>query len=142
MIYKNHKDVYLTVSARYDLDFDLVRLIGDFYWADISNNIEKFKHRELYVNKLGSFRFRKKESLDYLSKADRIELMMRSNNRSEEAIEETLTNLMYMKERMEILSQEWEDIRLEYHKYKEKKYAYRDFQKQKADMGRIEESNI
>lgn len=142
MIYKTHKDVYLTVSERYGIDLDIIKMVGDFYYNDISERVAGLKHREMYLDKLGSLKFRKAKSLRFIERIHKIELMMRALNRSEEAIQNAMNNAYWMKERMEILNEEWEAIRLKYHEYKEKKYAYRDLQKQKDDMGGVEESNI
>lgn len=142
MIYKTHKDVYLTVSERYGIDLEMVRLMGDFYYNDVSERVAKLDKREMYLNKLGSLKFRKAKSLRFIERIPKIELMMRALDRSEESIKNAMDNAYWMKGRMEILNDEWEFIRQEYHKHKEKKYAYRDLQKQKADMGGVEKPSI
>lgn len=142
MIYKTHKDAYLTVSERYGIDLELVSTIGDFYWLDVTNRIENFTNREIYVNKLGVFRFRKKASLRYIENIGRIKPLMQSRNRSEESIEAAMEKAHEKKRRMEPLIKEWDFIVEKYHEYKEKKYAYRSLQEQKANMGGSQESNI
>lgn len=142
MIYKTHKDIYQTVAARYGIDLDAVTLIGDFYWADISDRIKNFTNREIYVNKLGIFRFRKAASLRFMERIDLVENMMRGKNRSEESIQDYRERAAEKKRRMEILNEEWKFVMEKYYECKERKNAYRNLQEQKVDMGGVEKQSI
>jgi len=135
MIYKTHKDVYRSTAGKMNLDEDIVKTIGDFYWSDISNLIRNFSHREIYINKLGIFRFRKLASINYIKRIPKIEPLLRGGNRSEEVIQLALERASFRKERMEILIKEWDEIVLEYKKHKEDRNAKRDIQEQKANLG-------
>lgn len=142
MIYKTHKDVYETVSGRLNLDYEIIRSIGDFYWGDVARRFESLENREMYLSKLGIFRFRKLASVKYIQNSAKSEMLLRSLGRSEEIISEALRKIKERTDRMEILIKEWQDITEQQKKYKEKKYAYRDLQEQKANMGGVEEPNI
>lgn len=139
MICKTHKDVYKTVAGKLNLDDDIIKSIGDFYWSDVSSRVENFSNRELYINKLGVFRFRKLASLKYLENIKRVEPMMRNLNRSEETIQITLVALEEKKKKIEVLIKDWEFVIGEYKKHKEIRNDYRNLQEQKANMGRSEE---
>lgn len=142
MIYKTHKDVYYTVAGKLNLDDEVIRTIGDFYWEGISDMISNFKKRQIYLNKLGVLTIRKAQSWRYINHIPKIEQMMRGAKRSEEAIRVSMENAEIKRQRIMVLLDEWEEIKKEREKYKEKKYAYRDLQKQIKDMGGVEEQPI
>ncbi len=142
MIYKTHKDVYYTVAGRMNLDDELIRKVGDFYWQDISDRIARFEHRQIYLNKLGTLTMRKAKFQSYLKNMGSIERLMRSTNRSEESIKLALENAEIKKVRVQKLLDEWEEIKKIREKYYEKKYAYRDLQKHRKNMGGVEEQPI
>lgn len=139
MIYKNHKDIYNSVSGKLNIDFEVIRSIGDCFWNDVTSRIDNLENREMYLNKLGIFRFRKLASVRYIENSAKSERLLRALGRSEEIITEALTKIKIRTDRMEVLIKEWEDVVNEQRKYKEKKYAYRNLQEQKANMGGVKE---
>lgn len=142
MIYKTHKDVYKTISEKLNIDYNIIKSVGDFYWEDISDRISEFKNREIYINRLGVFRFRKLESTKYISYIDKIESFMRRLNRSEESIQKAIEDANEKKRKMEVLIEEWIEIVNESRKYKEARNANRNIQKQNLNMGGSKEQII
>jgi len=66
MIIPNHKDIYKAVAEKYDLDLELVEKIGSFTWGDLNERISDFKNREIYMYKLGVWKFRKLKGQKYV----------------------------------------------------------------------------
>lgn len=128
MIYKTHKDVYRSVSGSMNIDEEIIKAAGDFYYSDIVDRVADFKNREIYLNKLGILRFRKAASLRWMSNAPKIERIMRGNNRSEESIVETLSTIDEKRIKMQVLVDEWDVIMAEYKKHKEDRRANRNIQ--------------
>ena len=60
MIIKNHKEIYKNVAEKLELPYDIIELIGNFTWSELGKSLENFEHRQTYIYKLGSFRFRKR----------------------------------------------------------------------------------
>jgi hypothetical protein len=128
MICKTHKDIYNSVSGKMNIDENIVKSIGDFYYKDISERISDFKNREIYINKLGVFRFRKAASLRWMKGVLTVEKTMKAKNRTEESIKETLEKVESKKVKMQVLVDEWNEIIAEYKKHKEQRRANRDIQ--------------
>lgn len=128
MIYKTHKDVYRSVSGSMNIDEEIIKAAGDFYYSDIVDRVVDFKNREIYLNKLGILRFRKAASLRWMNNAPKIEKVMIANNRSKESIVETLNTIDEKRIKMQVLIDEWNVIMAEYKKHKEDRRANRNIQ--------------
>lgn len=126
MIYKTHKDIYNSVSGNMNIDEEIIKAAGDFYYSDVVSRVTNFDNREIYLNKLGIFRFRKAASIRWMKVVSGVEKTMRGNNRSEESIKETLTKIEEKRNKMQILVDEWDRIMAEYRKHKEDRRASRD----------------
>lgn len=111
MILPNHKDIYKNVAEKYNLDLKLVEAIGSYTWSDLNDRIANFKNREIYVYKLGVWKFRKVKGEEYL-KALRKEIMtIRKNESLSDKDKEVRTNKIVNKIRkIEVLVEEWNKI--------------------------------
>lgn len=66
MIIKNYKQIFNNVAEELNVDKSLVEKVVEFTWNDLNNSISNFKKREVYVYKLGTFRFRKARAERYI----------------------------------------------------------------------------
>lgn len=115
MILRNHKDVYAKTAEKLDMNLGLVHLIGNFTWGDLNNRFSRLENREIYVLKLGTFTFRKKKSLRYVDNLNKIIPHLLRRNLPEESKQRMMEKIEYKKQRINILSDEWQKI------YEEKK---------------------
>lgn len=129
MIYKTHKDIYKRLASKLNLDESIIQTIGDFYYEDIKNRMESFSHREIYINKLGSIKFRKAESLRWMKNARNTERLLIAVGREEEKIKQIMDGIDQKSAKMMILVNEWDDIIKEHKEHKKNLDAYRDIQK-------------
>ena len=143
MIQKGSKDVYTNVANKLELPYDDVSLIGNFIWNELAKKLENFEHREIYMIKLGNFRFRKKKSNEWIHFIRKCFEPGQNNYLTQN--NKTIEDYQPKIDAMEKLIKEWDMIKEEKEKYKlkkEKYYADRDIQKQIGDLGRTEEPNI
>jgi hypothetical protein len=111
MIIPNHKDIYKTVSEKYGLDLELVEKIGSFTWSDLNDRISEFKNREIYMYKLGVWKFRKvkgEEHLNYLRKE--IAKVRKNTNYTDKEKERLINKIVEKIGKIAILLNEWDDI--------------------------------
>lgn len=138
MIVKNYKDVYKNVAERLELNGDLIALIGNFTYEEFGKMLDNFEYRENYMLGLGVFRFRKKRSLEYISKVENIKEQMLKMGRPIEHAELAEQRLKPKIEKMMKLVKDWDELMEEKEKFKIRKqqyYADRNIQEQKSDLG-------
>lgn len=117
MIINNHKYIYKTVAEKYKLNQELVEKIGSFTWNDLNRRISNFENREIYVLKLGTWKFRKikseryiKDSKRYITTLDTRKGMWDGIPFSEETKVQIVNKIEEKIAKMNILLKEWEDI--------------------------------
>lgn len=142
---RTHKDVYANVADNLNLEVDLVTLVGNFIWEDLANKLENFEHREIYVYKLGSFRFRRKKSLEYIEKVKNIRIKLTQMGRPPEQIDKAEITVANKINKMKPLLEAWDKLfadKQEFKIRKEKYYADRNIQEPDIDLGRTKEPSI
>lgn len=144
MIIKNHKETYRIVGEKLEIDYEIVRSIGDFIYDDLGKRIEDFKHREIYVYCLGAFRFRRKKTEEYIERALKAREFMTRVKRPEEQIQLAERRIEEKIIKMRILISEWDQLMEAKTKFKIRKKEYVDgnLQEQKGDLGGTKESSI
>lgn len=138
MILRSHKDVYKEVAITMDKDLDLITLVGDFTWADLTDRMIEFKTREMYMYGLGTFRFRRKRSLSYIDKTKDIKLRLTQMGKSEEIAQEGENRVKEKIEKMMPRLKEWDELDIVYDAVQERRRIYdaeRNIQKQNPDLG-------
>lgn len=111
MIIPNHKDIYKAVAEKYNLDIELVEKVGSFTWSDLNDRISEFKNREIYMYKLGVWKFRKVKGQDYVNNLRKELTEIRKNSRLSEKEKEKLINKTTDKiTKLVKLLNEWEEI--------------------------------
>lgn len=111
MIIPNHKDIYKAVAEKYNLDLELVEKIGSFTWTDLNERIADFKNREIYMYKLGVWKFRKVKGQEYLNYLRKEITKIRKNSKYSEKEKDRLINKITDKiGKIVILLKEWETI--------------------------------
>lgn len=132
MIIKKHKDIYKEASKTLELSEDLVSLLGEFVYKELCDSLTNLEYREVYVYKLGSFRFRRKKSLDYIRKSRNMKDRMLKMGHALETAEKGQHTVDTKVTRMNKLNEEWSFVmeeKQEYKKRKEQYYVDRDIQK-------------
>jgi hypothetical protein len=145
MIIKNHKEVYKNVAERLELPYDIIELIGNFTFTELANSLDNFEHRQTYVHRLGTFRFRRKRSLEYLEKVKNIKEKMIKMGRPIEQAEVAEERLKEKIAKMNGLIESWTDWYNEREEFRERKkqyYANRDIQEQSGNLGGSKESDV
>lgn len=107
----NHKDIYRIVAEKYNFDKKLVENIGSFTWKDLNKRVAGFENREIYILKIGVFKFRKIKGEQHLSFLREQINKIRNNNKfteqqKGELIKITQNNI----KKIEVLIKEWENI--------------------------------
>lgn len=115
MIINNHKYIYKQVSEKYGIDPQLVEKVGSFTWQDLNRRISNFENREIYVLKLGTWKFRKRKSENWLRSL--------SNYRYDDAFLTEEDKIAYENKEKKIaaireLLKQWDDIILERKQFK------------------------
>lgn len=111
MIIPNHKDIYKAVAEKYNLDLELVEKVGSFTWSDLNDRISEFKNREIYMYKLGVWKFRKVKGQDYVNNLRKELTQIRKNSKLSEKEKEKLINKITDKiTKLVKLLNEWEEI--------------------------------
>lgn len=107
----NHKDIYKIVAEKYNLDQKLVEKVGNYTWKDLNKRVAGFDNREIYMFKLGVFKFRKLKGEQYLlflrGQINKIRNNIRlTDEQKENLIKFTQNNIR----KIEVLVNQWEDI--------------------------------
>ncbi len=111
MILPNHKDIYKQVSEKYNIDLNLVEKVGSFTWNDLNDRISNFKNREIYMYKLGVWKFRKVKGESYLNNLRKEILMIRNAKKLSEEEKDKLINKVVEKiNKISVLINEWNNI--------------------------------
>lgn len=144
MIIRNHRDVYKKVADKLDIDYETIKLIGDFTWGDLHSRIEEFQNREIYVYGLGSFKFRKKKTDEYIARAPKLRETLSRFKKSEEVIQAAEQRMKERLEKIKPLMDEWNKLIEEKEKFKSVRQEYdnRNLQEQKGDLGGTKEQSI
>lgn len=120
MIIPNHKDIYKAVAEKYNLDLELVEKIGSFTWADLNERIADFKNREIYMYKLGVWKFRKVKGQEYVDHLRKEITKIRKNPKYSEKEKDRLISKITDKiGKIVILLKEWETIIEERQQFKD-----------------------
>lgn len=138
MILRSHKDVYKEVAITMDKDPELIKLVGDFTWADLTDRMIEFKTREMYMYGLGCFRFRRKRALKYIERSKDIKLRLIQMGRSEEVAQEGEDRVKEKIEKMTPRLKEWDELDIIYDAVQERRRIYdaeRNIQKQNSNLG-------
>lgn len=144
MIIKNHKETYKIVGEKLEVDYEIVRSIGDFIYDDLGKRIEDFKHREIYVYCLGAFRFRRKKTEEYIDRVNHIRETMIKLKRPIEQINLAEVRIKEKVSKMKLLIDEWDKLMEAKSKFKIRKKEYVDgnLQEQKGNLGGTKEPSI
>lgn len=143
MIVKNHKDIYKTTAELLGLDVELVSLVGNYTWEELGNMITNFTDREIYVLKLGSFRFRKAKAQRYMENVDKMMEKLKLRNMPEESKVEMFRLIRMKKEKMQFLIKEWDDIAEDRRRFKrEVNESKGNIQEQEVDLGGDKEQDV
>lgn len=144
MIITGPRVIYSRVAKKLEVKPELVERIGNHIYEDLNKRVANFEDRELYMYKLGTFRFRKLRSERFLDKMERQEEALRESGLDTDEIQNTLGDLVEKKEKVIILLDQWNKIIEEKYEFKTKRNEsiVRDLQEPKADMGGTQEQNI
>ena len=124
MIVKKYKDIYQEVANKLDLPYSTIFLIGEFIYGKLSESMTNMEYREIYMYKLGSFRFRIKKSLEYIRKYRNMKQRMLKMGKSLESAEKGESTVNNKVERMNKLLAEYDMIVDEKKKHKQKREQY------------------
>lgn len=144
MIITGPKVIYNKVAERLNIKYSLVEKVGNHVFEDVNKRIATFEDRELYIYKLGMFRFRKIKSERFISRLDGLEDRLRASGVSEENIEKALNSAFEKKDKMLVLLEQWDKIleeKMEF-KIKRNESLSGDIQKQETDLGGVEKQDV
>ena len=142
MIIPNHKTIYENVGKKMDIDPSIVEAVGQFTWGDLNERISTFANREIYMLKLGTFKFRKVKGENCLKGLKKSIAIVNNNpTYTEEEREMYIGNILRKINGIEKLVEEWNQIIKERKEFKDEQ-SRRDIQKQELDLGRVEEQSI
>lgn len=151
MISKSPKDLYKTVSKNLaskdiELSEEVCKKFTLFVFGKIENMISSLEHMEIYVPKLGFWKFRKVKGIYEHSRRSNRNIEALLKGRPQELIQQARETYETRLGKIQALIERHDQFIEERKKFKEDKHGYRankrGVQKQEQDLGRTQEQDI